>query len=92
MIVDGGDNCNYFGYEHLFYVLFDRPTYVHVTGNPIFSADDMVLVPVMFPGWTTLQSFYPSYWTSTDHTHTLSLSALKFVAVFMGPPMKISHN
>ena len=36
MTVDGGDNFHYFGYKHLFYILFVIPTSVHVSGRSTF--------------------------------------------------------
>ena len=36
MLVDGGANFHYFGDNHLFYVIFVRPTYYHVYGEYTF--------------------------------------------------------
>ena len=82
MRVDRGANCHVFWDDLLFYVLFVRPTYVHVAGGSTFSADGVGLVPVTFPGSLTLHSLDPSYWTFTDLTSALFRSALKLYDVF----------
>ena len=84
MRVDGGSNCRYFWYKHLFYILFVRPISVHVSGVFTFSTDGMGLVPVKFPSSHTLHSMAPAYWTPTYLKKTLSLSTLKLYSGFHG--------
>ena len=54
MRVDGGDHCNGFLENRLFYVLFIFPTSVQVSGGSTFLAAGMGLVPVNFQGLYTL--------------------------------------
>ena len=82
--VDGRANSRSFWYNHLFYVLFVRPTSVHVAGVSTFSASDVCLVRFLFPGSLTLHSLSPSYCTPTDSINTLSLVILKFYSFFHG--------
>ena len=72
MRVYGGANCRDFYDEHLFNVLFVRPNSVHVSGGSTFSAAGVGLVPVMFPGSSTLHSLDPAYWNPRDHKKTYS--------------------
>ena len=74
----------FFGDKHLFYVLFVRPTSVHVSGNYTFSEDVIGLVPVMLPGSTTFHSLDTSYCTPTDRTKPFYFRALKLYSVFSG--------
>ena len=84
MIVGGVSNLRYFWYKHLFCVLFVRSTYVRVNGSSTLLASGVVLVPVMFPVYTTLQYLYPSYWSPKDRTKNLSLITLKLYICFIG--------
>ena len=82
MRVYGGDNYHAFWDKHLFYVLFVRPTSIYVYGGPTFSDDGVGLVPIILPGSPKLYSLAPDYWTPTDLTRTLSLSAVKLYSGF----------
>ena len=82
MRVGGGANCHDFVDKHLFYGLFGRPTSIHVAGGSTFSVDIVGLVTVVLPGYLTLHLFAPDYWTPTDRTNTLSISALKLYRFF----------
>ena len=92
MWVDGGANFHYFWDKHLFYVLFVIPTSVHVSGGYNLSADCIVMVPVMLPGYMTLHSLVIAYWTPTYRTNTLSISDLNLYRIFLGTPMKPFHH
>ena len=70
------------GSKHLFYVLFVRPTSVHVSGGSTFSPDGVGLVPLMLPGYTTLKSLSLSYYNPTYCTNTFSFSSIKFYSGF----------
>ena len=91
MRVDGGSNCHDFWYNHLFYLLFVRPTSVHVSGGSIFLAAGVGVVHVKLPGFHTLHSLDPAYWTPIYCTNTFSISALNSYSEFLRPPMKLSH-
>ena len=84
MQVDGGDNCHVFGDKHLFYILFVRPTSVHVDEGSTLSASDVGLVPVIYPGYPALHSLSPAYRTPTERINALSLSTLKLYSSFCG--------
>ena len=84
MRVGGGSNCHEFGDKHIFYVLYVIPISVFDAGGSNFSDAGMGLVPIMFPGSTTLHALDPYYWTPTDLTNTLSISALKLYSSFCG--------
>ena len=84
MQVYEGDNFNYFWDKHLFYFLFVRPNYSHVSGGSTFSDSGVDLVPLMLRGYLPLHALYPYYWTITDRTNILSLSSLKLYSGFCG--------
>ena len=60
MRVDGGYNFHYFGYKHLFYVLFAGPTYVRVASRSTFLDAGMGLLPAILPCCPTLHSLDPA--------------------------------
>ena len=82
--VYGEANYRDFGDKHLFYILFLRSTYFHVTGGSTFSAVGVGMVPVILPGSTTLHILAPAYWTPTDRTDNLSLRTIKFSGGVVG--------
>ena len=84
MQVDGGDNYHNFGDKHIFYLLFDRPTSVHVAGGSTFSTTVVGLIFVMSPGYPTLHSSDKYYWNPIDRTNILYLSAFKLYRGFHG--------
>ena len=86
MRVDGGANCRDFWDKHLLYVLFVRPTSVHVSDGSTFSAAGVGLVPLMLPGFLTFHSLDTAYWTPTERTNTLYPITLKLYSGFCGPP------
>ena len=86
MWFEGGANCQDCWDNQLFYILFVRPTSLHVSGGSKSSATGVGLIPVMFPGSLTLHPLDPSYWNPTDHTNTFSLSAIKLIEVLFFPP------
>ena len=59
-LVDGGSSCRDFWDKQVFYVLFVRPTYVHVTDGSTFSCAGVGLVTVMLPGYPKLHPLAPA--------------------------------
>ena len=76
MKVDGGTNCHAFWDKQLLYVIFIRLTSFNVSGGFTFLASDVGLLSINLPGYPTLQSLDPDYYTPTDLTKTLSLITL----------------
>ena len=100
-----GVNCHTFWDNLLFYVLFVRPTSVHVAGGSTISAAGVGLVPVVLPGYPTIHSLAPAYWTPTDRKNTNLLITTKLyssqvtcdlttlkILICRGPPMLLKPN
>ena len=83
-----GVNCHTFWDNLLFYVLFVRPTSVHVAGGSTISAAGVGLVPVVLPGYPTIHSLAPAYWTPTDRKNTNLLITTKLYSYFHGASHK----